>query len=328
MGIHRWSITNRGVRKFVILIALCISVSASGSECTAGYDPFSPSGIMPSGSMAGRCLEINHQVGDPDIPKRRSFRTLTPEEASKVVPLEVIAAADPDIRYIANVSHDGDFWVGMFHEMDAIESISFQVERFPPEWIAAHTELRFNLKAGKSVRLFSQTDPLKAATEISNFIMTVEGVPVVGGPKFNLVDALKDKFGLAKRIVSLEDKVKTVIFKEMNTVYQYPLAFSADQKNGFWKMALEDLSDPEMKQVYHLLRKNCTNSLFELLDHFLGRERKLNSRVATTLSIFARRSLLNRKIIDTEVELETLNKEFNGPVRKLACKKLLDPVVK
>ena len=321
-------LTNPGIRKLGFVLALCLATSASGAECAPSSDPFAPSGIMPSGSLAGQCLEINHGVGDPDIPKRRSFRALTPKEASKVIPQSVIDSADPDIRYIANISHDGDFWVGMFHDQDAIESLSFQIEHFPPELLAAHVELRFNLKAGKSVRLFSQTDRLKPPTKISNFLMTVEGVPVVGGPKFNLKDALKDKFGLAKRIVSLKDKVDTVVFKEMNTVDQIPIAFNAEQRNRFWKMALEDLSDPEMMETYHLIRKNCTNSIFELLDHFLGRERKLINRIATTIPTVARRSLALRKIIDTEIELQTLNEEFGGPSRALACESLLKPIEK
>lgn len=308
-----------------IFLAFLFVASVAHADPIA--DPFRPSGIMPSGKHAGKKLLID-ETGSPSVEvKRRSFRLLTAAEAEKVIPAEVVrAAATRDVSFIANVSHDGDFWVGIFENKNAIESINFQIERFPPEWIAAHTEIRFNMAPGHEIPIYSQTRPDKPSVKLKSFITTVEGVPMDGGPKFNLFDALRDSFGLAKRIVSLEDKVRIVVFHELNTVYQYRLNFNSAQRDAFWATALEFLHDPEMKQIYHLLRKNCTNVLFELFDHFLERKRGLFAKVATALPISADRSLRHRGVLDLKTTLDTLNKEFNGPSRKMACKNLIDPV--
>ncbi len=223
--------------------------------------------------------------------------------------------------FIANIAHDGDFWVASIPKKDIFESVSFQVEHFPPaEWLIAHTELRFNLN--ERITLYSQTRP-GVKTSIKNFIVTVAAVQTVDGPDFDLLPAMQDYFALSKSIVSLNDKVATVVRDERNLVKQYPLKLDGEDLDRFWALLIERLHDPEFTELYHLFNRNCTNALFNVIDEFLGRERRRIDRIATTLPILSGGQLRRRKIVDLQKGMQTLNDEVNELTRPSVCRQVL-----
>ena len=273
-------------------------------------DPFAPSGVMPSGPYAGRKLETN---------TKRSFRIISPEEAKLRIPAEVVERAKSikGTRFIANIGHFKKFWVGIFPPGSEIESIYFEMERFPPKWLAAHTELRINLKPGSEVILYPQEHAEYAPVKISNFVLSVEGVPMVDGPRFDMIQTMQDKFGLAKRLISVDERIRWSIIHEKHTVEEFALDLLPEQKEALWEIALKDLHDPEMTGIYHLLKKNCTNSMFELLDHFIKRERGVGPRMMTTVLVWSERALKIRKLLLETKKLKTLNEEFSGEIQRI-----------
>jgi hypothetical protein len=279
------------------------TVHAEASCRIAPNDPFEPSGEMPSGKFKGKCLDTGNQ---------RSYRILTLEEAAKVVPAPALTN---QLVWIANVNHQGKFWVGGFPKEDGIGDIVFQVEHFPPELVAAHTELRFNFKPQNKITLYPQmigsTEP---STEISTVILSNEAIPMRTGPTYDLVKGTEGYYGLAIRMVSLEDKVQHIVFDMRDTTDQYRLKIEDSEINRFWDLAQAKDYDPKMQQMYDTLQHNCTNILFELIDSFQGHSRDTMDRATTALPIIAKEALNKRDFI--EATLPTLNAEFHGPAKK------------
>lgn len=219
------------------LISLVILTSAepfAGEPCAPVNDPFAPSGIMPSGPHQGTCLKIH---------EARSYRFITEEEFKKAT-FAAEVSFSTNSTFFANVQHEGAFWLGVMDE-DSISDVVFQVERFPPEWIAAHTQLRFNFRPGKGMKLYSQTDGGKTTSFLREVILTVEAVGYIGGPEYDLIKGMKGRYGLAKRIVSLRDKYLHMIVNQDHTVNQYRLNFDAKKSNALWKSATHYLYEPD-----------------------------------------------------------------------------------
>ena len=129
---------------------------------------------------------------------------------------------------------------------------------------------------------------------------------------FELVEALAD----------------TELFKhkipDISTFIQATVNFP-EQKEALWEIALKDLHDPEMKGIYHLLKKNCTNSMFELLDHFIKRERGFGPRMMTTVPVWSERALKIRKLLSETKKLKTLNEEYSGEIKRISeCNLILN----
>lgn len=285
-----------------IALAAFLVMASAHAECRLNAnDPFEPNGGMPSGPFKGKCLVTE---------ERRSFRVLTLEEAAKVVPAGEL---NPDLQWVANVNHQGKFWVAGLPKKDGIADIVFQVEHFPPEVIAAHTELRINFKPDRKLRLYPQVGTA-APVELSAIILSVEAVPMRGGPTYDLIKGVQGYFGIASRLVSLEDKVAHIVFDARDTTDQYLLKIKGDELDRFWQLALARLNDPEMQNMYDTLRHSCTNSLFEVLDEFQGRTRGWRNRAVTAMPILAKQALEYRSLIDET--LPTLNEEFHGPAKE------------
>lgn len=308
----------RGLQKTLILVIAALSVSsgfARASDCTAfPHDPFAPNGRMPKPSkFAGECLLIDG---------RRSFRILTQAEAGQVVDMKQIAKPDQS-QFIANIQTDGDFWVGVLPK-DSVKDVIFQVEHFPPEIVAAHTQLRFQFKPGRAMKIFSQTDTTKPPRELKEIIISVEAVPFKGGPEYDLYKGTKGYFGLAKRMVALKDKARYMTFDQDHTVDQFRLAFTAKETNELFQSTIKYLHDPEMTGIYHTLDVNCTNALFESLDLYLKRSRGLVTRAITALPIFAEKALKSRGLLGKKSKMPNLKDEL-GPQFREQCMSTLVP---
>lgn len=285
--------------KLIAALLASVFMHHAQAQCSVPAIPFAPSGLMPAGKFAGKCL---------DISSRRSFRRLTSAEAAKVVPLEVVQRT-LDVDYIANVGHNGDFWVGLFPKQKAIQRMTFLVERFPPRWLAAHGFIRVDYDQDSGPLLFSQSDPSKKPIRLESVAFSVEGVPTLGGPGFSPITALSNELGMSHRIVSLDQKIRQVIFEEKNTVRQYPLSIDQAQRDGLWNMLIDELHDPEMQEMYDLFKNNCMNSIFRVLDKFLGHERTLYRRFSSTFPNSTRTALKARTLLQFGTSMESLNNE-------------------
>ncbi len=282
---------------FIPILFLLVG-SALGGDCPgASNDYFAPSGRMPKGKFVGNCLEVH----------KRSFRILSTDDAKHVVPDEIANSLGDRSTFIANISHDGDFWTAALPKEGGIESLTFLVERFEPRWLAAHTMIRVDF--AEPVTLFSQTTPGKAPKKLKSLILSIEALAYQGGPSFGPISTLGQGFALATRIQSLEDRVAMAIKEEKNLVRQYRLGFSAAERDSFWWALLKRVHDPEMTQMYNLINRNCMNVLFQAIDQVLARARGVLSRIATFYPVTTRSALVNRGILD-ETKIPTLNEEL------------------
>ena len=293
-------------------------------------DPFEPSGKMPEGPFKGRCIETE---------ERRSYILLKNKQEEKVITEEKkLRYLDPKVKYqfIANVNHEKKFWTAAIPVENPIERVVFQVEHFPPEWIAAHTQLRFDFKDGAKPILFSQTDASREPVSLKSLVLSIEAVPMRGGPTYDLIKGIHEYFALGVRLVSLEDKVDHIVFDVVDTTDQFVIQFQDMKKliansvlkpvegidsnqilyQKLWAFALKNRADPKMIQMYDTIKKSCTNSLFEMFDDFMKHHRNLLDRAATALPIIAKQALEYRGLIGDNSKLLSLNQEFHGPTQK------------
>jgi|GEM_PF-3739835 len=90
---------------------------------------------------------------------------------------------------VANLEHQGAFHLASLN-IDSISKIIFQIERFPPEWIAAHTQLRLQFKDNDAVKLFDQTNPGVVVAELKEIVMSVEAAYLRQGAIPHILDEL------------------------------------------------------------------------------------------------------------------------------------------
>jgi hypothetical protein len=292
----------------ILFLSLAWSTVAVGEDCPGAIrDYFAPSGKMPSGKFIGKCLETH----------KRSFRLVEPEAAAHVVPEAVVRSRSATSQFVANVSHDGDFWTAVLPKKDGIESLTFLVERFVPRWLAAHTMLRAEFT--EPVLLFCQTHPERAPVQLKNLILTVEALAYQGGPQFNPISTLGQGFALATRFQSLEDRVAQAIDIEKNTVRQYRLNLTNDEKDLFWWAVVNEVHDPDMKGMYNLINRNCMNVLFRAIDIVVGRARSFISRIATFYPLKTKSALAARGLLENR-EIHTLNQELIAEEKSIRAK--------
>lgn len=282
-------------------ITACADRPPPPAECRIlPQDPFEPEGRLGSGAHEGECI---------DTANYRSYRALT---ATDVTRFPRLAALDLEkLQLIANVQHLGKFWVAAIPKRDRVARIIFQAEHFPPEWVAAHTQMRIDFRAGQEPLLFLQTDLAAAPVKMNSLILSNEAIPIRGGPSFNLYTGVLEYFGFGRRLVSLPDMVEK-IRQVKHWTEQYELRFKdEDRREAYFDFALGFFADPEMKHMYHTIYANCSNSLYESYDAFAGRPRGTWDRTQTTLPLTFRWALKKRGMIDDNSELISLNKEFN-----------------
>lgn len=271
-------------RVSILLLATVFASTLWSKEgCDDPQDPFSPNAVMTAGKHAGKCI---------DISEIRSFSILS-ENAEGTT--------------IANISHRQSFWIGHFPKDLRLDRVIFQLERFDPTWIAAHTQLR--LKFSAPITLVNQVDS-SLVDQIDEIIISVEAVQYVGGPDYGLVRGVRNNFAAAYRLVSLEDKTYHSVVTENNPVNQWLLRIDHNARQKLWQAVLSK-NDPNITHMYHTLNFNCTNRLFEMLDEALGHRNRLHQRPMTTLPILStnllqQRRLIERRLPDLQEEQEHL----------------------
>ena len=247
----------------------------------------------------------------------RSYRILSEDEAALVIPLSKIKELEAEkgpLSFYANVSHHADgiknkFWVAVIPSAHPIKRVVFEITHFNPTLIAAHVFIRFDFEADSKPLLFSQTEPGTDPIELSSLVISVEAAPVWSGPKYGPIAVMRPNFGLATRLVSLEDRVKKM-FREKDLTEQYEMILSSEQQQEFWKFGLTYLHDPEMKGIYHICANNCSTTLFEMIDAYQESTHTFIDKMLSALPVLDPTLLARRKLIDKRNPLITFNEEF------------------
>jgi hypothetical protein len=303
--------------RIVILILLSALIPpASANDCLQSQrDIFAPSGKMPAGARSGECF----------LPQRRSYRLIHPDQAATVIPSPQFERISKTHSFIANVTHNKTFWIGAFPKDNGIESLEFMLERFKPRWLAAHSMLAVRFE--QPITLFPQNNLKTEPLQIRSLVLSIDAVPLKNGPSYDLLSALQDNFGVATRLESIDDRIHSGVRLSKNPIERYALNFTAEERLFFWHALIEELHDPEMSIVYHLIHRNCMNLLFKGVDRVLNRTRGIVNRIATFYPMFIKPALKHRRILENRTlrTLNELHQEDQARIGMVVCTQSLKP---
>jgi hypothetical protein len=278
------------IQKFGIFF-LGWSLLSLDSFASGGFvsSRFIPTTLMPSGGkFAGQRTEYQ---------RRRALVPLTAGEKAKL-------GVDRSARIFANLRHKGKFFIGIFPKANVTQSVVSQVKITKKHWAAqerpeaqsieVHSELDFEFHPSKGVKLVaeqilrneaeeSRTEEIRtlpAPEELAALVLSVEAVRSAREPMAPFIPAsLGPNFAVMARIVSaaerdlqhLEDpsrivRIHTLDFSRVTTRAPSKLA----PADALWERVIRENVTKGASQTYDVVRKNCTNSLFQLLDETLS----------------------------------------------------------
>ncbi|NBX83533.1 hypothetical protein EBQ90_10710 [bacterium] len=293
-----------------------------------GYDrmdPFSLNVRYSQGPRAGECMNLYDY---------RPAHLLSPEEALQYAEKAKLPPPKPGEIWVANIWHRGKFWVVRVPEL-AVEDVMLLKERFDPgipiidfmnkrRWFAAHAEVRFKLKKGKEAIFIPQKlDDDSGAILLSDLVVSPEAVRP-RGEAFGPLKGNRDYYGLAKRVLSLEEAVDVSIRKLKHQIAQYPInvkAEEADQKRQEYLLSALKRSDRDWTSYrqgkpvyYHTETRNCISETVDIFDEATdyarvskAQENVPERRPRNLLPAMSARGLLSKQ------PYPTLNREFGYP---------------
>ncbi len=213
-------------------------------------DPFEPRARLPKGPARGRCY---------DTRQHRPVVRLEGDVAG------AFGGASPETLVVANVFHDGAFWVARIPR-SGVETVIFQLEYFPAIVPAGHTQLRVRFRQDAPVVLLGQTPRTRASrVEIRDLVLSVEALGQLGY-KYDLVEGVLDNFGAVYRMTSLEAKVVHMLIEQDHRVEQWPLALEPAEKRAILEHIAADSEARGLGTMYNTLFVNCTNEIVRILD--------------------------------------------------------------
>lgn len=206
------------------------------------------------------------KTADPDEASYR-FTSLSKKYSGQCVDSQRFRAIQNlkvanNIVEVNNYQHEREFWKAEFSiAPENIDSVYFQVVRFPILGIveAGHAQIRFKLK--QPVQLKSQSNPSKVA-QVQDVLVSFEAT-FPENEKYNFALGAMDNFGLIARVMSMEQKrldSPTAPFE------QYELNLTSAESSQLLRTSLSRASSIGKRYAYNTLRPNCATEAFDLLD--------------------------------------------------------------
>ncbi len=269
-------------------------------------DPFAPKthqAVDAGGAYGGEAL---------DISQKRAISRLTPAEAQ-----EFFGANIPEGILVKNVYHQGIFYVAVIPKQGP-RHVMIQLEHFPPEAVAGHTQFRFRFE--KPVLLFKSASMQNAShanadAKVDDLLFSAE-YHAPKGVDYGLVEGAEEKyFNLIHRLVSLDTKVDSMIREQGHTVDQFRLDLYPDQIRSIFETALARAEKAGYTESYHTILKSCTTELWDVLVDALKIERILPatvSRVPVTVEMVLKYLEIRMRLVGEDFAYEkiaTLNAE-------------------
>lgn len=305
-------------------------VRPQGPRPCPGYsanDPFSLNVRYDRGPRAGECMNLFDY---------RPAHILSPEEASQYAEKGKLPPPKPGEIWVANVWHRGKFWVVRIPEL-AVEDVMLQIERFDPNipildfinkrrWFAAHAQVRFKFKKGKEATFIPQkTDDNSETLQLSNLVFSSEAVRP-RGEAFGPLKGNFDHYGLAKRVLTVEEVIDVSVKKLHHQIAQYPININSklhetDEKRQEYLLSALKRSDRDWttyhqgKPVYYNTKEcNCLSDAIDIFDEATdyprvskGQERAPETRPRHLLPALSSRGLLSNG------RYPSLNSEYGYP---------------
>ncbi|MFM8269979.1 MAG: DUF4105 domain-containing protein, partial [Pseudomonadota bacterium] len=289
--------------------------------------PFSLNVRYSRGPRAGECLNLFDY---------RPAHLLNPEEAAQYAEKAKLPPPQPGEIWVANVWHKGKFWVVRIPDV-AVENVMLQIERFDPNipildfinkrrWFAAHAQVRFKLKKGQEAIFIPQKlDDHSGTIQLSNLVFSSEAVRP-RGESFGPLKGNRDHYGLAKRVLTVEEVVDVSVKKLHHQIAQYPININApanetDRIRQEYLLSALKRSERDWtayhqgKTVfYNTEERNCLSEAIDIFDEVSdyhrvskGQERSPERRPRELLPALSSRGLLSNG------RYPSLNSEYGYP---------------
>ena len=185
----------------------------------------------------------------------------------QALPVQILSRSD-DTLVLKNVKSKGMHGVLVMHPTkDLVETI-FHRERFAPKWIAAHTQVRLKFKTGSLHWYKSEADLRNVGIPdhvFSDLLLSIEAVGEEGY-QYGLLEGAENHFALVYHAINQDDKVKSSINEEHNTINQWAFNFSRQQGIEFLNRFIARSEKKGLNEMYNTITKNCTNELFRTLN--------------------------------------------------------------
>ena len=205
-------------------------------------DIYEPGARFQRGPWTGECLNTE---------KRRPVFVLNS------------ATQNPDELLLANVFHRDGFWIAAI-PLDAVEAVYFQLEYFPAVVPAGHTQIR--VEFNQDVELFGQSEWKRDQYEtVRNLVLSVEAVTRLGD-NYDLFRGMKNHFGVAFRVTSLQARYQSMITEQNHHVEQWRLQMTPQEQRDLVEFFAYESEALGLSENYHTLFRNCTTEGIRALD--------------------------------------------------------------
>lgn len=199
-------------------------------------------------------------------------------------------------------------------------------------WYAAHAEVRFKFKAENKIVLIPQfTDSEEAPQHIEDLIFSSEAIRRRGEP-FNPIKGNRDNYGLAKRVLSLDQVINDSVINLGHEIAQYPIKLpgdkaAQDKKRQNYLLSALRRSDRDWQSyhkgipvMYSTREENCISDALDIFDDITC-YRNFSEWEKENPEVLPRRILLDlyeRGLIHSTQRRQhpTLNQEVGIPFRQ------------
>jgi hypothetical protein len=235
-------------------------------------DPFDPSIRFARGPNKGKCA---------DTRVVRTVVPLSPQEQN----LYQIPVPQGSVS-VANFSDQNGHYIAVI-DPSGVEDAIFQIEDFPAIVPAAHNQIRFKMKPGSEVLLYSQIVDAEGrptsfgpVRRLREFAFSGESVSPAG-EDYNVFLGMQGHYGLGYRLVSMADKYATMVLELHHKVRQIRLNMTAEQKVELFKNAYALAAENGMASEYKTLSASCMTEDFRAIDRTIPPSANQNKKIHT-----------------------------------------------
>lgn len=152
-------------------------------------------------------------------------------------------------------------------DISKVRKAMFVLEPFPPEAIAGHAMLFFELDQGGVTSLDGKAESRGLVLSIEAFLTREQ--------KYGLMEGLKKKFRIVYQLGTLEDRTEISLNQRNHKLKPYELELTPTQTRTLLKAALDAACLDHSAEFYNTLVNNCTNNLIRLINMVVEPKRQV-----------------------------------------------------
>lgn len=305
--------------QLILSLLFSLSTFAAHPCATDALDPFDPKevAVVAAGKYKGQCQDSAH--------KRTAF-LLTETQAAPFYQL-ADQTQNRDLIAVANISHNDQFWVALI-PVSSAERLFVQMERFPPKWIAAHTQIRLQFSGSESVILVPQSKKNKSPITHTKDLVFSSEFNAPAGVNYDLIKGLNTyspHFAINHRVLSLQEKVNKIVIEEKHQVEQFPLNLTQTEIKTFLKNWFARSAKEKMSSMYSTLTCSCTTELYRVLDESVDYKKRGMKKPKSVgrIPVLTESDLKSRKLLAEGKRFPDLDIEQGMPLSIPRCDRKL-----